>query len=133
MAFVMVLAMSVGAFAMDAGTYTPKLEGPAEMPHELNILAGDATVTVEGTQNKIDIPLQPMEVEDSEGNVVYGYVEGARSMTDGYTAQVENSHLIIYCSSDVTVTSFEDVILFNINREDEVTHNMPATLTLSAK
>ena len=130
-AMVMVFAMSVSAFAMSAGSYTATLTGPEGMPHSVqDMVAGDAVVTTDGETDTVTFPLQALEVTSSDGTVVYGTVKNVTCMTSGYTAVMDGANLVVTCPHGTDASDFSAFILFNIERSDAVSHNMPATLTL---
>ena len=137
LAILMIASVGVAsAFALSDGTYAPSLAGPPGMPHALDILDGDAdatTVTIDGvTYNKVTIALKPMEVVNSEGQTVTGTVTAVASLTANYTASLVGGDLVVTCPVGTTLADFSAYITFIIQRSDNVTHNMPATLTLAA-
>ena len=139
MACAMAMAMAVSAGAVDAGmSYSPNLTTNA--PHPIDIFAGAAEAV---SATEIQIPLQEMTV--SMGSITAtGTVEDAVSLTDGYTAYVENREvdldndgatesmpcLVVETDEDVPANEFEVDMTFAISMRGHTT-NATGTLTLS--
>ena len=139
MACAMAMAMAVSAGAVDVGVlYSPNLVTNA--PHPIDIFAGAAEAV---SATEIQIPLQEMTVSMGDAPVT-GTVEDAVSLTDGYTAYVEEREvdldndgiaeampcLVVETDEDVPANEFEVDMTFGISVMGH-TSNATGTLTLS--